>query len=247
MRHGRWTARRGSALGAAAWLAFACLGLAGAAAAQGATPYPAMAPVGDYLMADRDAEIALARSAAPPSVSGDAEVLVLGPQGYVSAAPGKNGFVCVVSRAWFSGFHDDGFWNPKERGPICYNPEAARSVLPTFLTRTTWALSGVSLPEMLKRTQAAMAAGKIPVPETGSMTFMLSKGGYLGDAVGGPWHPHIMFYMPPIPTTDWGADLPGTRVFSTAADVDPYTMFYIPVATWSDGTPAESAGAKHSM
>jgi hypothetical protein len=238
---------RGPALAFGLGVALACLALAASAAAQPAT-YPTMAPIGDYLMVDRAAEIALAQSAAPPSVSGDAEVLVLGPHGYVSAGPGKNGFVCIVSRAWFSGFQDDGFWNPKEKGPICFNPEAARSVLPTFLTRTTWALAGVSRPEMLKRTRAAVAAGKVRAPETGSMTFMMSKDGYLGDDAHGPWHPHIMFYTPPMPTADWGANLPGTRVFATGADVgDPYATFYIPVAAWSDGTPDEKAGAKHEM
>ena len=232
---------------AAAGLACAGIGLAGFGAAQAATPYPTMAPVADYLMADRGAEIALARSAAAPSVSDDAEVLVLGPHGYVSAVPGKNGFVCLVSRAWFSGFEDDGFWNPKEMGPICFNRQAARSVLPTFLTRTTWALAGVSRPEMLKRTRAAMAAGKIRAPEVGAFTFMMSKGGYLGDDAGGPWHPHVMFYMPPMPLADWGANLPGTRVFGTEAGVDPYTIFYVPVAAWSDGTPDRAPGAAHDM
>ena len=89
-------------------------------AAWATSPYPAMAPSAEYLMADRTAEIALARSAAPASISGDAEVLVLGPKGYVSAAPGRNGFVCMVQRAWFSGLQDEGFWNPKLRAPICF-------------------------------------------------------------------------------------------------------------------------------
>jgi len=238
---------RASALGVAACLALACLGLAGTAAAQPATGYPTMAPVGDYLIADHAAEIALARSAAPPAVSDKAEVLVLGPHGYVSGAPGGNGFVCLVERAWFSGLQDDGFWNPKLRAPVCFNPEAARSVLPTLRTRTTWAMAGVSQAEMLKRTRAAMAAGNIPAPAIGSLTFMMSKDGYLGDGPHGPWRPHLMFFMPPMPTTDWGADLPGTRVFSTAAGVDPYTMFYVPVAAWSDGSPADRAGEHHAM
>jgi len=253
MRHGKSTNRRAlawrgsaSALGAAC-VAFASLGLAGTAAAQTPAAYPTMAPAGDYLIADRSAEIALARTAAPPSVSGDAEVLALGPQGYISAASGKNGFVCLVERAWFSGLEDDGFWNPKLRAPVCFNPEAARSVLPSLLARTTWAMSGVSQAEIMKRTRAEMAAGKFPAPATGSLTFMMSKDGYLGDGPHGPWRPHLMFFMPPMPTTDWGADLPGTRVFSTAAGVDPYTMFYVPVATWSDGTPDEAAGAHHTM
>jgi hypothetical protein len=254
MLHGKSADRRvstwrgsASALGVAACLASACLGLAGRGGAQAATRYPGMAPVGEYLMADRGAEIALARSAAPASVSGEAEVLVLGPHGYVSAAPGKNGFVCLVSRAWFSGFEDDGFWNPKERGPICFNRQAARSVLPTFLTRTRWAMAGVSRPEMLKQTRAAVAAGKIRAPETGSLTFMMSKDGYLGDDANGPWRPHPMFYMPPMPTADWGADLPGTRVFAAEAGVDPYTIFYVPVAVWSDGSPDQTRGAEHTM
>jgi hypothetical protein len=64
-----------------------------ARAADAKTLYPSMAPLDQYLMPDRDAEIALARSAAPPSVSNDATVLVLGRRGYETAVEGKNGFV----------------------------------------------------------------------------------------------------------------------------------------------------------
>ena len=42
----------------------------------GAT-YPNIAPLEQYLMVDRNAEIALARSAAPAAISSDATVLVL--------------------------------------------------------------------------------------------------------------------------------------------------------------------------
>ena len=206
-----------------------------------------MAPIGEYLIAEPASEIALARSAAPPSVSADAEVLVLGSKGYRTAARGKNGFTCLVERAWFSGLKDDGFWNPKLRAPICYNRQAASSILPTFFLRTAWVLAGASQDEILKRTRAAMAAGSIPPPELGSITFMMSRLGYLGDVPHGPWHPHLMFYMPPMSTTDWGADLPGTQVFGSEAGVDPYTMFYVPVASWSDGSPDEKARGGHDM
>ena len=54
-------------------------------------PYPKMAPVDQYLIADRNAEIALARSAAPSSISNDADVMVLGDRGYETAVKGKNG------------------------------------------------------------------------------------------------------------------------------------------------------------
>ena len=172
---------------------------------------------------------------------------MLGPRVYVSAVQGKNGFVCLVQRAWFSGLQDDGFWNPRLRAPICFNPQATRSVLPTFLTRTTWALAGVSQPEIRERTRAAIGAGKVRTPEVGSLTFMMSKDGYLGDGPHGPWHPHLMFYMPPMRTADWGADLPGTQVLGAEASVDPWILFFVPVAKWSDGTPDETAGVRHSM
>ncbi len=61
--------------------------------------YSKMAPVDQYLM-ERNAEILLARSAAPDSISSDATVLFLGRQGYDTAVRGKNGFVCMVERSW---------------------------------------------------------------------------------------------------------------------------------------------------
>ena len=79
----------------------------------GSNPYPTMAPVDQYLMANRQAEIALARSAAPASISREATVLVLGRQGYETAVEGTNGFVCVVARGWMGPFDWPEFWNPK--------------------------------------------------------------------------------------------------------------------------------------
>jgi len=82
-------------------------------------PYPSMAPLDQYLIADRNAEIVLARTAAPPSISRDAKVMVLGSHGYETAVEGKNGFVCMVERAWMNPFDSPEFWNPKNRSPIC--------------------------------------------------------------------------------------------------------------------------------
>jgi hypothetical protein len=211
-------------------------------------PYASMAPLEQYLMADKAAEIALAKSAAPKSVSDDATVLVLGKSGFETAVKGTNGFVCYVARSWDNDFNNAEFWNPKVRGPICANAATARSVLPSMLQRTQWAVSGLSKDEILARTKAAIAAKQITAPEPGSMSFMLSKGGYLGDQAGGPWHPHIMFWGPPGPGSNWGADLDGSQIFSDAADVLPYTMYFIPVRRWSDGSLAEypqPAGMQH--
>jgi hypothetical protein len=198
--------------------------------------YPNMAPLEKYLSASPSAEIALARSAGPASVSDKAEIRVLGAHGYETAAKGTNGFVCYVARSWDNDVDNAGFWNPKLRGPMCLNPAAVRSYLPYYLQRTQWVLSGVSRAEMITRTKAAIAAKQIVAPEAGAMAFMLSKDGYLGDDAGGPWYPHVMFWGPPVAPAEWGADVPGSPVFSAPSDLLPLTMFFVPVPKWSDGT-----------
>src|SRR3974390_1300971 len=97
--------------------------------------YPKMAPVAQYRILNPQDEIALARSAAPPSISADAEVLVLGANGYETAVKGKNGFVCFVERSWAAGFDDIQFWNPRLRAPNCFNPPAAGPAPPPYPPR----------------------------------------------------------------------------------------------------------------
>ena len=122
-----------------------------------------MAPLDQYLMADRSAEIAMARSAAPPSISDDAEVMVLGRHGYEIVVKGKNGFVCLVERSWMSPFDFAQFWNPKMRGPICFNPPAVRSILPLTFKRTELVLSGKSKDQIFEAIKASDAKGVPPV------------------------------------------------------------------------------------
>ena len=209
-------------------------------------PDPVMAPISQYTMARAD-EVAMARSAAPPSISGDADVMVLTDQGYEVVARGTNGFVCLVERAWANDVRNDGFWNPKLRGPLCFNPPAARSVMPAYLERTRWVLAGVSKAEIEKRVVATIAAGRYRLPATGAMSFMMSKTGYLGDDAGGPWRPHLMFFQSTAVggPGSWGANVPGAPLIASVDPVEPVTTFYIPVAKWSDGTP-DSASA-HQM
>ncbi len=111
------------------------------------TTYPKMAPVDQYMM-ERSAEIAMALSAAPPSISKDAEVMVMGRHGYEVAVKGKNGFVCMVERGWTAGLDDPVFWNPKIRGPICFNPPAARFNVPITIKKTELVLAGRSKEQM---------------------------------------------------------------------------------------------------
>lgn len=212
-----------------------------AAPASPTPPYPTtMAPVEQYRM-DRSAEIALAKSAAPASISDSADVMVLGASGYETAVKGKNGFVCMVERAWSRDFGLDDFWSPNTRAPVCFNAAAVRSVLPWYLIRTKWALSGMTEAEMKARARKSPAASGIRPPEPGAVGFMQSKQGYINEDVKGPWHPHVMFYAPLTkPLTDpsaWGANLDGSPIHVNDAATATYTTFAVPVAQWSDGTP----------
>jgi hypothetical protein len=189
-----------------------------------------------YRSPSREAEIALAMSAAPPSIADNAEVLVLGKAGYETARTGKNGFTCVVERSWGADFDDPEFWNPKIRGPQCFNAAAMRSVYPSYRMRTEWVLAGVPKAELLQRTRAAVAAKEIIAPEAGAMCYMMSKDGYLGDKAGGHWHPHLMFYFPHLDAADWGAGLKGSPVLGGPLLAEPASLFMVPVTAWSDGS-----------
>lgn len=200
------------------------------------SPYPAMAPIEQYRMA-RAAEIALAKSAAPASLSEHAEVLVMGEHGYETAVKGTNGFVCFVGRSWAMSFDNPEFWNPKIRSALCVNEASARSVNPIFLTRAEWVMAGVSKSEMKKRDAAAWASGKFKEPEPGAMSYMMAKGGYINDAAG-HWHPHVMLFVPRTDGATWGADAPDSPVASDSINAERTTILSIIVPAWSDGTPA---------
>jgi hypothetical protein len=178
-----------SAIAIKSFVLLLVLGAAYQAVAQAATtpstttPYAKMAPVDEYLMADRAAEIALARSAAPESISRDAEVLVLGRHGFETAVKGTNGFVCIVRRGWTSA-PDADYWNPKVRVPMCVNAAAARSYLLRMTKETEWGLAGRTQAQMTESITAAMAKKELQPMEPGAMCYMMGKEGYGGDTVG---------------------------------------------------------------
>ena len=235
-------------LGTLAAALLVAMGSTGPAQAQAPkATYPEMAPVEQYRIANRDDEIALARSAAPPSISRDAEVLVLGGQGYETAAKGKNGFVCFVERSWAAGFEDPEFWNPKLRAPNCFNPPAARTELPQYLKRTEWVLAGATRQQIIERTKAAFANQSFKAPEAGAFSFMLSKNGYVSDEAAGPWLPHVMFFLPHGQAAVWGASKEGSPIIGQDGSAVESTVLFIPVRSWSDGSPAPPPPTKHLM
>ncbi len=198
-----------------------------------ATHYSKIAPIDQYLMADQGAEIALARSAAPESISRDAEVVVLGRHGFETAVKGKNGFVCIVGRGWTSAADAD-FWNPKVRVPMCVNA-AAHSYLLRMTKETEWGLAGRTQVQMTESITAALAKKQLPAMESGAMCYMLSKQGYGGDS-SPHWPPHLMFFYSDTDPAIWGANLRGSPVVAMSDPVEHLTQFVIPVQKWSDGT-----------
>jgi len=215
--------------------------------AQHANSYPtSMAPLDQYLM-DRNDEIALARSAAPPSIAKAATVLVLGKDGYETAVQGTNGFVCNVDRSWMDAFENTPeFWNPRRRGPVCFNPEAAKTMVPLLMIRTRLALAGKSKLEMKEGLKAAVEKGELPAIEPGGMSYMMSKQGHLSDR-DGHWFPHLMFFAPAKDAGTWGGNLPDSPVIggSAARDPEPIAIFAVTVDKWSDGTPADDHSGAH--
>ena len=205
--------------------------------AQSKNPYPSMAPLNQYLMKDRNAEIAMARSAAPDSISHDARVLILGPHGYETAVEGKNGFICVVERGWMAPFDNPEFWNPKIRGPLCFNPPAARSVLPITYKRTEMVLAGQSKVQIMEGIKI-FAKKELPALEPGGLTYMMSKEAYLTDA-GDHNMAHLMFYTPLMDGAVWGAGLPKSPVIlNPQFAVEGIDVFLVLTGMWSDGTTA---------
>ncbi len=199
------------------------------------TSYPSMAPADQYMM-PRDAEIALARSAAPPSISHDAEVLVMNRHGYEVAAKGANGFVCMVLRSWAADVDHPDFWNPKIRGAICLNPAAAQTYLPMNVKKTELILAGKSKAEMVAEISHAFDAKELPPWAPGAMSYMMSKDSYLSDR-DGHWHPHLMFFAPLTAAGAWGANADGSPLIAADDPADRLTIFLLPVGEWSDGTP----------
>jgi hypothetical protein len=221
-----------------------------AAAQDAQQPYPTKAPIEQYLM-DRDAEIALARSAAPEAISRDASVIVLTRRGYETAVQGKNGWVCMVGRGWGAMFDHPEFWNPKVRAAACLNPPAARSVLPYDYKRTELLLAGHSKLEVIAALKAAIDKKELPALEQGTVCYMMSKASYLTDN-GGHNGPHLMFYQTEKNGATWGANLDNSPILAVnywyiSADLypqlksfPPMSVFLVGVDKWSDGTRAPS-------
>lgn len=195
---------------------------------------PAMAPLSQFMMPE-NLEAALARSAAPKSVSDKAQVMVLRRHGYATVAKGSNGFLCIVERSWSKPIKDPGYWDPKMRGPVCYNAVAAKTFEPIYLMKTKLVLEGKSKVEIARVIASALDKNKLPALGPGAMCYMLSKQQYFNDQDQN-WHPHSMFLAPGDVAKAWGANLPGSPIIAAYDPEKRVTIFMVWADHWSDGT-----------
>lgn len=143
----------------------------------------------DYVRLAENEEIALARSAAPDAVSADATIWVLRGGEFGVAVSGGNGNHCFVMRSM-----------PKSLEPICYDEEAAATILPWEFKYFALRTSGADEEEREAALAEAVGSGELPAPRRPAMSYMLSSGQRLYDPASGRsagnWKPHLMVYMP---------------------------------------------------
>lgn len=156
-------------------------------------------------IASRDQEIALALSAAPPTIAAHSAVYVLTPTGYDKARDGSNGFACLVTR-------DHLRTHPDEMGPTCYDPEGARTVMPRIMAEARMQLAGKSEQEIARAVQAGLKDGTYRVPQHAGIAYMLSphsRGLFPGADTVSPVEPHVMIYAPYLTNADIDGVVPG--------------------------------------
>jgi hypothetical protein len=189
-------------------------------------------PLSEYMMAP-EAEVALARSAAPEKVSARATVKILTPSGYKVTAQGDNGFVCLVMRGWAAATSTkasdrDLAYYAKLRAPICFDPVASRTVLPLEELQTKFGMEGKGPDQIAEAVQAAYAKGELPRTEAVSFAYMFSADSDLGPGFGA-WHPHMMVFTPNYENSALGGNDEGGPLPFVADGGTPFAVTVIPV------------------
>ena len=190
-------------------------------------------PVERYLM-PRDAEIALARTAAPPNVADRATVKVLTTSGFVVAQQGDNGNVCMVMRGFSAPTYTpaqfrDLVYDPTVRAPICFTAPAARTAMPYYELRTRLALAGKAPDQIAVAVKAAYANGALPRRDVATFAYMWSAHQHLASGINA-WHPHMMIFVPEYENAMVGSNAFGSPLPQVSDDAGtPFTVVVIPV------------------
>ncbi|KAA6462860.1 hypothetical protein DYQ86_05830 [Acidobacteria bacterium AB60] len=190
-------------------------------------------PIENYLMPQAP-EIALAKSAAPANISGRATIKVLTTSGYKVVDQGDNGFVCMVLRGFSAPTYTpaqfrDLVYESSVRSPICFDPKAAKEVIPYYELRTTLAMQGKGPDEIARGVEAAYARGELPKREGVSFAYMWSADQNLIPGVG-HWHPHVMVFAPYYDNSMVGGNAFGAPLPQLSDDAGtPFAVVVIPV------------------
>jgi len=190
-------------------------------------------PIDRYLM-PRDAELALARTAAPPSLSERATIKVLTRSGFVVAHQGNNGAVCMVMRGFSAPTFTpaqfrDLVYDPTVRAPICFTAPAAKVAMPYYELRTALALAGKGPDEIAEAVKAAYTRGTLPRREGVTIAYMWSAHQHLASGIGA-WHPHVMLFAPNYDNAMVGGHPFGSLLPQVTDDAGtPFTVIVIPV------------------
>lgn len=186
------------------------------------------APYSEYEM-PQQSEISLARSAAPSSVSTHATIEVLTPKGYQVATKGDNGFICMVLRSWSAAPDPNDSRYAPTRAPICFDPIAARTVVPAEALKAKLGLADKSPEEIDREVARQYGMGTLPKMEGAAFAYMWSASQNLGPKAG-TWHPHMMIYVPYYKNQWLGNNPVGNHGAPFAVgDDSPYTIVMIPV------------------
>jgi hypothetical protein len=197
---------------------------------QAVAQYPSLR---EYMM-PRDAEIALAKSAAPANISDHATVKVLTASGYEVVHQGNNGFVCMVMRGWAAPTYTPTqfrnlVYDATVRAPICFDPAAARTVMPYYELRSKLGMDGKTPDQIAESVQAAYVTGKLPKRESISFAYMWSADQSLGPGIGA-WHPHMMIFAPYYENSMLGGNEFGHALPQVSDDAGtPFTVVVVPV------------------
>jgi hypothetical protein len=197
---------------------------------QAVAQYPSLR---EYMM-PRDAEIALAKSAAPANISDHATIKVLTASGYEVVHQGNNGFVCMVMRGWAAPTYTPTqfrnlVYDATVRAPICFDPAASRTVMPYYELRSKLGMDGKTPDQIAESVQAAYVTGKLPKRESISFAYMWSADQSLGPGIGA-WHPHMMIFAPYYENSMLGGNEFGHALPQVSDDAGtPFTVVVVPV------------------
>jgi hypothetical protein len=194
---------------------------------------PKYPPLSEYMM-PRDAEMSLAKSAAPASISNRATIKVLATSGFQVAHQGDNGFVCMVMRGWSAPTYSPALlrelvYDIKALAPICFDPGAARMVMPYYELRSKLGMEGKPPDQIAAGVSTAYAKGDLPKREGVSFAYMWSVEQDLGGGAG-HWHPHMMVFSPYYKNSMLGGHEFGSPLPFVSDDAGtPFAVVLIPV------------------